>query len=659
MVMDVFEKLTCRAWRLVCVTLILLGLAYTPNIASASEQIISFDSKVQVLEAGTMDVRDTISFRAERRQIKRGIYRDFDMYVELADGSWGRVSYDILSITRDGKAEPFHTERFPDSMRLFIGDANVLLPVGEHTYEIHYQATRQITYLPDHDLIYWNVTGNFWDFPIQRASIELSLPAGGLINDVKFFTGRFGETSGIGTLNVSPQNDRFQVTTNTAMQPGEGLTISARLEKGTVAGPTQLQRAIWYVLDNLENIGSALILMLVSAYYLFTWLRIGRDPPAGVIVPSWSPPKDISPALANYIENHGFSGNPFTAMSAAIINLSVKGHVTIDKIDEEPEISALGLAGEPSHSKALPTGEAALLARISQRDSFKIAKSNGKSLKSAVSRFRQAIEREHRNVFFNLNRGFCILGIALSVIGFVLLIIASGGSAVSMLPVLLVAAVFLAVVVFLALGIVKTFKMRGRRRWLLLISLLPLGMSLSALHGIGFAIFNAFQVQSPMAMLSLLGLVFVNFLFFKLLQAPTAVGRVAMDQIAGLKTYLDLAEKDRMNLAGAPSMSPQHFETLLPYAVALNLEKPWSETFDNWLETATAEQRAIAQSSSWSNHSGSSHGLGNQLSRMSRTLEDGMRSSMPAPKSSSSSGGGFSSGGFSGGGGGSSGGGGW
>ncbi len=36
-------------------------------------------------------------------------------------------------------------------------------------------------------------------------------------------------------------------------------------------------------------------------------------------------------------------------------------------------------------------------------------------------------------------------------------------------------------------------------------------------------------------------------------------------------------------MAGAPEMSPQHFEKLLPYAVALGVEKPWTETFDKWL----------------------------------------------------------------------------
>src|SRR5690606_8089571 len=56
------------------------------------------------------------------------------------------------------------------------------------------------------------------------------------------------------------------------------------------------------------------------------------------------------------------------------------------------------------------------------------------------------------------------------------------------------------------------------------------------------------------------GIVLVNVIFFFLMGAPTPLGRKMMDGIEGLRTYLTLAEKDRMNMAGAPDMSPRHFE---------------------------------------------------------------------------------------------------
>ncbi|MEP0521440.1 MAG: DUF2207 domain-containing protein [Hyphomicrobiales bacterium] len=617
-------------------------------------------SDIKILDGGTLDVTDTIQVRAERQQIRRGIYRDFNTRITLSDGSSGTVSYDILDVTRNGQSEPFHTQQFSGALRLFIGEENTFLTIGEHSYVIRYKATRQIRFLEEYELLDWNVTGNFWEFPIDQVSVKLWLPENGAFEDMEFFTGQFGETSSEGTLMIAPSRDVVSIIASTEFLPGEGLTVRAKIAKGSIAPPSDLQGILWLLRDNIQNIGSALILCLISLYYLVVWLRIGRDPPKGVVVPSWQPLDNISPALANYIENRGFSSNPFRALSAAFVSLAVKGHVTIAGFEDTPEISTKSSDATTKGKTETAPGEAALLRSVSKADVFKISKSNGKRVKASVNSFRRAIEREHRHVFFRLNKGYCIFGAALSVIGVVLLIIASQGALAEVLPFFVPSAIGLIIVVVMALRLVKVFKSRKQPRWRFLISLLPLLLVLFSLNGLGSFLYNAIELQSPVVLIALLGLVAVNVLFFQLMQAPTPIGQRAMDQISGLRTYLELAEADRLNLAGAPAMSPQHFETLLPYAIALEVEEPWSETFDKWLETATIEQKAIAQSSAWMGHDGYSNGIGRQMGRMSRSLEDGVRSSMPAPKTSSGgSSSGFSSGGFSGGGSGSSGGGGW
>lgn len=635
-----------------------LGMVCTTGFAA--ERILSFTSDVKILDAGTLDVSDTLEVRAERQKIRRGIYRDFSTRVTLPDGSSGTVSYDILEVLRDGKPEPFHTQQFSGALRLFIGEENTFLSIGEHTYEIRYKASRQVRFLDEYELLDWNVTGNFWEFPIDRAIVNLEFSGDGKFEDVSFFTGRFGETNGQGTLSITPSRNRASIVAEAGFPPGEGLTVRARIEKGSIAQPSDLQNVFWFVRDNIQNIGATLILGIVTLYYLLTWLRIGRDPPKGVLVPAWQPLDNISPALANYIENRGFGSDPFRAVSAAFVSLAVKGFVTMSGFDDTPEISEKSQGGKTKKKQPLAAGEAALLRSVSSSHSFKIAKTNGKSVKASVNSFRRAIEREHRDVFFRLNKGYCIFGAALSIIGVVLLIIASQGALVEVLPFLFPAAVGLIVIVIFTVRVVKAFKSRTKRKWRLLISILPLFFIVFALNGFGTVLYNTIELHNPVVLVALLGLVAVNVLFFLLMQAPTPVGRKAMDQIAGLRTYLELAEKDRLNLAGAPAMTPQHFETLLPYAIALQVEEPWSKTFDTWLKTATFEQKASAQSASWIGQDGYSSGIGRQLGRMSRSLEDGVRSSMPAPKTSlGGSGGGFSSGGFSGGGGGSSGGGGW
>jgi hypothetical protein len=66
--------------------------------------------------------------------------------------------------------EPYTVEQEGNAYRIRIGDADVLLDYGDHTYVIEYEVKNQIRYFDDHDELYWNVTGSYWLFPIEAAS---------------------------------------------------------------------------------------------------------------------------------------------------------------------------------------------------------------------------------------------------------------------------------------------------------------------------------------------------------------------------------------------------------------------------------------------------------------------------------------------------------
>jgi hypothetical protein len=142
-----------------------------------------------------------------------------------------------------------------------------------------------------------------------------------------------------------------------------------------------------------------------------------------------------------------------------------------------------------------------------------------------------------------------------------------------------------------------------------------------------------------------------------------------MDQIDGLKLYIDTAEKERMNMAGAPPMTVTRFERMLPFAIALGVEKPWSEHFE-----AELSRHAVADAGDGSYHPGWYRGGGspgsavgsaasmtNAVSAAAASMTAAMVAAQPVQASSSgfSSGGGGGGGGFSGGAGGGGGGGGW
>lgn len=643
-----------------CTLLLILSLLILPQQVLARESIRSFDSTIVIRKDGRLKIRDEITVRAERKEIRRGIYRDFSTVREEEDGQLQKISYKFSEVTRNGKPEKFRVEYFPGTVRLIIGEEKVFLPIGEHAYLIRYRVDRQVRFGPDKDFLIWNVAGDFQNLPIDSVSATVRVRKRKKLISADFYAGAFGDEKVQSSHTLSEDGNTAFYARQEVLQPGGIITMRAEFEKGVVREPDFRQQILWYLRDHLEIVGSIVILLVVSLYYLAVWLRVGRDPPNGVIVPDWTPPEGISPALANYVQNRGFGSNPFRALSSSLVNLAVGGFLTISGFEKTPSITRTEKRPGPKNRMHPATGEAALLSRLGQGETLQFSKAKGKAIKTMVSRFRGAIEREHGQVFFRINRGYCVFGVALSVLGVIALLVLSRGGIVNLIPPLLACIVFLIFSGVFSLRLVRAFRVHRRKWWQLLISLIPLINMVVAAVVLFPMIVSGFEIDNPLALMMLGAVAGVNVLFFKLMQAPTPLGQQVLAKIEGLKTYLQLAEQDRLNLQGAPRMSPQHFETLLPYAIALDLEKPWSSSFDRWLENATVAEASAMRSSNWYGHRGRgfSH-LGRDLGRLSRTLEQDMRSSIPAPKSTSRSSGGRSSGGFAGGGGGSVGGGGW
>jgi len=144
--------------------------------ALSAERITRFHSDVDIAADGSMVVEETIAVVAEGDKIRRGIYRDFPTRYRDRYGNRRVVDFDVLGVLRDGADEPWHTRGRANGVRVYIGDADRLLPPGRYTYRIRYRTDWQLGFFERADELYWNVTGNGWEFPIERASAQVTLP---------------------------------------------------------------------------------------------------------------------------------------------------------------------------------------------------------------------------------------------------------------------------------------------------------------------------------------------------------------------------------------------------------------------------------------------------------------------------------------------------
>ncbi len=617
--------------------------------AAPVERVLSFHSDIQVAADGRMLVTETIRVHALGNRIQRGIYRDFPThYANL----FGRVilPFNVLRVMRDGVDEPYRTDKQANGVRLYIGRSNRKLPPGEYEYQITYGTDWQLGYFRDHDELNWNVTGNGWSFRIDSASATVRLPRNQPSDSLRLdaYTGPAGAKGKAWRARIDDQG-AAEFETTMGLAPTEGLTIVVGWPKGVVAERDTWQKLARWSRDNAEWKPGAIGLILLLAYYLLIWSRVGRDPAGGTIIPLFAPPDNISAADARYLRRMGFDERVF---AAGLISLAVKGHVKI----EQPRDGAFTVkAAKSSSQQPLTNDEQALLQALDLGEigNFYLQQSNHAKVQATRKALETELKKEHVKRHFITNSLYTVPGLLLTAAAITSIALnmteADAGSVF-----MIVWLTFWSFGVYFLLAKIWLLWREAIRGKLAMI-FPALFLTAFATPFVGAELFvlgMMLKLGSQLLVVMLLIYAGVNYGFYLWLKAPTYAGRKLYDALAGFRMYLTVAEKDRLNLLSAPERTPELFEKYLPYALALDVENEWAEQFADVLKRARSEDGG-GYHPAW--YSGSSWNT-TAVSSFAGGLAGAISASSSAPGSGSSGGGG---GGSSGGGGGGGGGGGW
>lgn len=613
--------------------------ALTGSFAQADERIVDFQSDIVIAADSTMTVTETIRVNAEGSRIRRGIYRDFPTAYRDTRGRRVNVQFLPIDVTRNGEPEPWHAEAYANGIRVYFGSADVYLPSGEHTYALRYRTTRQLGFFDDHDELYWNVTGNGWDFFIDRASATVRLPgdAGRDRVRVEAYTGPQGSKDSDATTGVDEDGHAVAATRH-PLPPLNGLTIVAMFPKGIVNEPTLIDQARWFGLDNRREAIVLGGLVLLTLFLFAQWWRVGRDPPTGTIFPQYDPPPDVSAGTARFISEMNYDDRCF---AADVVQLGVAGALEIRSQGSSYELRQLRdpRAEVPEATRKL----------------HQLLFAKGRTLHLVQSNHERIgkIKREHQKHYdttyakpnFRRNDGIGCLGFLVSIgviTAALLLDTLKPNAAVVMLT---IGTGLLAMLVCGAIYTVIAASRQQRRAigWLVTTIILSPVLAaaayfLSTFSSVAFAVLVAAicAVQVP---------------FGYWLRAPTVAGRKLLDRIDGLRMYMTVAERDDLARAKAPPMTVDEYQRLLPYAMALGVEKTWGDRLAAVMG-ASAVAAAGAGMAWYHGSSGRHFDAGNFGSSLGSSLSSAISSSSSPPGSSSGGGGGGSSGGGGGGGGG-------
>ena len=634
--------------------MLLLASLWLPASASADERILNFNSDITVNVDGSMLVEETIQVRAEGREINHGIFRDFPLVYRDASGFYHQVDFRILQVMRDGHDEPYHTVERSNGIRIYMGDRNTILNPGIYRYTLVYETARQLGFFPDHDELYWNVTGNGWSFPIDRASAVVNLPQGVPGNAVKLeaYTGPQGAKGKAYRAWMNTEG-QAQFVTTAPLPRYAGLTIVASWPKGFVQEPTIWDRLLWWFSDNRSAVIAGGGLALLLGYFLFAWFRVGRDPEAGVIIPHYLPPDGLSPATLRFVRNMGYDNKAF---SAAIVGLAAKGYFKIDEQRGKYTLERLDNATQP-----LTPSEAALNSELGKQPKFfELLQANHSAIQAARQVHEKALRREYEAENFRLNSKYLWFGVAILLVSYALGLLVltntedkSTGLFMSFWLGMWTFGVY--ALTARTLGVWRqVFRSPGKVLLAIGVTAFTLPFLAGEIFGLGMLIH---AIGIVMAVLLVSGIV-LSLLFRHLLKAPTPAGRKLLDRIEGFRLYLSVAEANDLKMTYTPKLDKQMFESYLPYAMALDVEDAWSHRFEQSL-AASGETPSSYVGPVWY----SSYGAGRSLTGMGSAFSDSLNSSIIAagtpPGSSSGSSGGGGGGGSSGGGGGGGGGGGW
>ncbi|WP_301116332.1 DUF2207 domain-containing protein [Pusillimonas sp. (ex Stolz et al. 2005)] len=600
-------------------------LLTSPLSLRAEERIHVYEVDIAVAEDGNLEIAEHIHITAEGEQIVHGIDREIPLAFITADGHRARSHLTVLDIQRDG--EPEHYEVFENNRGavIRIGTSGVKLTPDDYLYSIQYQVNRIINHSAEHDRLIWNVNGNEGRFPIDSLSARVTLPEGAAPLGVYVHTGALTEHGKDAVISTFGNVITFE-TTRTFL-PGQNMTFEILLPKGVIQPPDEATLADWKAGDYASTSSAAMTAGWSALLALFLWFVLGRDPRPGVIVPRWDPPNGMSPGRVHYSISRNFATGFWTAFSASIIDLAIKGKVVLEDLADGISVRRIFDADD----SALPNEQAAILRMLPPSgDSFRFNGDHAARTLRLADEFCDAVATDIGHTFYKPKRWVWIsfgLLMFFALLGHEMSFSIGVEYLDGWLPDHCLAALVAWVFAAYAVGKWRKLLFSSQRASTkdLIVVLLSLFVAAAILLLFTLLVYADAPVSRDGLWLTF-SLAMLTTLLWAFIGRLSRKGREVMDGIDGLRLYLELAEKDRMALAGAPAISPAHYETLLPYAIALGVEKAWSNHFEAVLAEARSTDASGTYHPLWYSEPGTgalarAAELGEFSSRMAASIE--------------------------------------
>lgn len=305
------------------------------------------------------------------------------------------------------------------------------------------------------------------------------------------------------------------VMTTQPLKKYQGLTIAVSFPKGFVIEPSILQKLYWILRDNLLFVITLLVFLVLCALLVARFVLVRRKNAPGVIIPLFYPPTGMTPSELRLMTKLEFDD---TCLAADIVDLAVRDFIVIDY---KPNKLFGGTYALELKNKMVPleqqgtTSYDTVLLRTLFAKEHKVVISNDYVLEFQHAHSACKTHSKSKNDYLAEFTGL-FYSIAWISVAYVIAVIVIGTLSGGFHASIVVA-------IFMIAGVSL------QRKW--------------------------YRIYTPQ-------------------------GRKLQDAIDGFKLYLMTAECERMRVIGTPpTKTPQLYEKYLPYAIALGVEKQWTQQF--------------------------------------------------------------------------------
>lgn len=482
-------------------------------LGAQTERFNDFRAVIELDADGKVLVTENIRVTAARDQIKRGITRPLRRKRIGGDVEKTYVDYEILSATRDGATEKFHTRSKDGYRTVYLGSKDRKLKPGTYAYELRYTSADRIYFTETANEFRWSVFSSDLRLPVDAASVTLEVPAGLDVLTTACFTGGTSSEDQSG-CEVVRSGNQLTFTLTRPLPPGQGLNIAAAFPSGSFyqapppppPSPLQQNGTLWFSLAGI---------FIALAYGYTSWQKYGIDPPSPEVRHQYTPPRSLSPASLAYLNTTYASQSQLTASLTA---LAVGGYLDITEEEHAGFLSTSDIfvlrPQDKEIADKLPAEQAILYTELRDAGVIRLDGAFDKRLQAATKAHNDSLKAQHGEYLKQGNNGWKVLPFMLILLGAV---------------------------------IISAFFLKNAT-------------------GEGIAAFVGACLMMTIG----------SGVFAWLIRQPSQDKVNLWAEIKGMKQYLKLKEDKRKALPNAPEMSKEYFQSILPYAIALGIDNDWA-----------------------------------------------------------------------------------